>query len=314
MKKFFFAILLISVAILLIACSRRPPEALISESAPDTQAVSAAPEDGAEARFTATLYFRYANSAMLRQETREITVAPNETREKALVSALLDGSREAGSRALFPEKTEVLSTQAQDGIIYVTFSEALYGRYADETKEPQESTMRRRLAMAALAATLTESGEYRAVQVLVRSEGNVGTSMRLKNSFFDEKEEGTAEPMTRVQAYLPTPGNIAAAVMRAWLQHDWNSLDLLITSRGSLSAAQLGERLGSAPVLIDYGTAEATVSPDGAKAVACVDMTLRRVDGSEYEKLSVPLALLREGGIWRVDVQRLLALMEANNE
>ncbi|MBQ9343537.1 MAG: GerMN domain-containing protein [Clostridia bacterium] len=314
MKKFFFAILLISVAILLIACSRRPPEALISESAPDTQAVSAAPEDGAEARFTATLYFRYANSAMLRQETREITVAPNETREKALVSALLDGSREAGSRALFPEKTEVLSTQAQDGIIYVTFSEALYGRYADETKEPQESTMRRRLAMAALAATLTESGEYRAVQVLVRSEGNVGTSMRLKNSFFDEKEEGTAEPMTRVQAYLPTPGNIAAAVMRAWLQRDWNSLDLLITSRGSLSAAQLGERLGSVPVLIDYGTAEATVSPDGAKAVACVDMTLRRVDGSEYEKLSVPLALLREGGIWRVDVQRLLALMEANNE
>ncbi|MBO4377323.1 MAG: GerMN domain-containing protein [Clostridia bacterium] len=314
MKRLFLAILLLAAAVLLTACSRRPPEALISDSAPDSQAVSAAPEDGAEAQFTATLYFRYADSALLRQETRGITVAPNETREKALVSALLDGSREAGSRALFPEKTEVLSTQAQDGIIYVTFSDALYGRYADEAKDPQEGMLRRRLAMAALAATLTESGEYQAVQVLVRSEGNVGTSMRLKNSFFDEKEEGTAAPLTRMQAYLPTPGNIAAAVMRAWLQRDWNSMDALITSRGNLSAAQLSERLGAAPVLIDYGTSEATVSLDGTKAVACVDMTLRRTDGSEYEKLSVPLPLLRESGIWRVDVQRLLALMEANDE
>lgn len=314
MKKLYLAILLLAASILLIACSRRPPETLISESAPDTQAVSAAPEDGADAKFTATLYFRYANSNLLRQETRDITVAPNETREKALVSALLDGSREAGSRALFPEKTEVLSTQAQNGIIYVTFSEALYGRYTDESKETQERTMRRRLAMAALVATLTESGDYQAVQVLVRSEGNVGTSMRLKNSFFDEKEEGTAEPLTRVQAYLPTPGNIAAAVMRAWLQRDWNSMDALITSRGSLSAAQLNEHLGAAPVLVDYGTAEATISPDGKKAVACLDMTLRRTDGSEYEKLAVPLPLLRESGIWRVDVQRLLTLMETNNE
>lgn len=54
-----------------------------------------------------------------------------------------------------------------------------------------------------LCATLTESGEYRAVQVLVRAESNVGSSMRLRESYFLADSELPCDALTREETYLP---------------------------------------------------------------------------------------------------------------
>lgn len=316
-KKMRLLALLASLCLLLAGCGELPPAAL-QQSTPEGQTpLSAEPEAGVAREQTATLYFRYGDSALLRQETRELTVMPNESREKALVTALLDGPHEGGGSALFPDGTQVLSTQAQDRVIYVTFNEALYDRYPDESLSGQareQAILRRRLAMAALCATLTESGEYRAVQVLVRAESNVGSSMRLRESYFLADSELPCDALTREEAYLPTPAASARLALAAWQTRDWESLSQWIAARGASAADIAPASLAKAQTLLAAQAGEGCVSPDGLSAVVCVDLTLRGDDGAESACAAWPLRMIREGGVWKIPAAALLEMMQAANK
>lgn len=311
MKKTRFLILLCLAAFLLSACAQQPPETLKEETPIGAEVIEAVPREDAALQFTATLYFRHGETRLLRQETRQITMLPNESRERALISALLEGSRVAGSRPLFPEKTEVLSTQGQDGVIYVTFNEALYDRYADEDIALEDSILRRQLAMAALTATLTESGEYRAVQVLVRAEENVGRSMRLTDRFFWAEDECIVEPLTRRPDSLPTPAAYAREMLQAWQNRDQETLT-------AFAAYSDGSRpqdwLAGMPALLSFAVYDGTVSPNDARAVVCADLILRDSDGMEMHMDACPMVLVREGGAWKVMLTQLQAIMGENNE
>ena len=313
-NKLLFAALLACV-LLLCGCASRPSAAVVEETPEDGQMISGEPESGSELQFSATLYFPYADTGLLRQEMREITMAPNETREKALVSALLEGSREAGSRALFPEKTEVLSTQAQQGVIYITFNEALYNSYADEGRSQRQFQLRRQLAMAALTATLTESGEYHSVQVLVRAEENVGRSMRLQQSYFGGGEEGAAAPFTRQHSALPTPAAYARELLLSWQERDWDALSAFLSARRSRGgqALDMGS-LADGLALTEFAVYDGTVSPDGGSAVVCADLLLRDKDGLERRLESYPLRLENEDGAWKASALQLLDVMGESNE
>ena len=304
-------ILLCLAAALLSACAQQPPESLKADTPPGAQVIVAEPQEEAALQFTATLYFRHGETGLLRQETRQITMLPNETRERALISALLEGSRLAGSRPLFPEKTEVLSTQAQDGILYVTFNEALYDRYSDEDTVWEDSVQRRQLAMAALTATLTESGEYRAVQVLVRAEENVGRSMRLTDRFFWAEDERIIEPLTRQQDSLPTPSAYAREMLRAWQNRDQ---EMLVSFAAYDSGSRLQDWLERMPALLSFAVYDGTVSPDDGHAVVCADLILRDQDGMEIRMDACPMALVRESGAWKVSLTQLGVIMGESYE
>lgn len=311
MKKALFCLLLYLCA-LLCACSPQtvfqPETAALPEG---EKRISAAPESSDAREFDAALYFRFADTALLRQETRRITLSPNETREKALVNALIDGAQLAGGTALFPEGTQVLSTQMQDGIIFVTFNDAIYERYPGES----DQFLLRNLAMAALTATLTESGEGRSVQVLVRSESNVTSSMRLKASFFGASTDAAVAPLTREDAYLPTPAVYAAALLSSWQQRDWYALAPFITLRSEAAAQRMTmERFESAPLLLQFTVHTGTVSLDGGSAVVSLDLTLQNPDGSERVRLGYPLRFMREDGAWKLGVKEAAALMEVQND
>lgn len=310
MKKRFAFLMLCLAAFALSACAQQPPEILKEETPSGAQVIEAAPQEEAALQFTATLYFRHGETGLLRQESRQITMLPNETRERAMISALLEGSRLAGSRPLFPEKTEVLSTQAQGGIIYVTFNEALYDRYSDEDTAWEDSVLRRQLAMAALTATLTESGEYRAVQVLVRAEENVGRSMLLTNRFFWAEDENIVSPLTRQQDSLPTPSAYAREMLRAWQNRDPETL-LSFAAYGGGRPQDWLERM---PALLSFAVYDGTVSPEANSAVVCADLLLRDRDGMEIRMDACPVALTREGGAWKVSLAQLGAIMGESNE
>ena len=314
MKKHMrLVVLLLAVSLLACACSQRPPAALVADTPEGAQQIAAEPESGSESKFFATLYFRYGDTALLRQEMREISLSPNETREKALVSALLEGSREPGSRALFPEKTQVLSTQAQDGIIYITLNEALYDRYSDESKT--DAVLRRELALAALTATLTENSDCHSVQVLVRAEENVGRSMRLSQSFVGGAEDALMPPLTRQNNALPTPAAYARALLTAWQTRDWNSLAVFVAAYGTQGlGGDANAFLNASPALVDFIVYEGTVSPDGGSAVVCADWTLRDQNGRESCVSGYPLRLTREGGAWKITAAQLRDMMGENNE
>jgi len=314
-KRIWLLLLLIWMVLVCTGCRQQPPAGLVEETPQDARVIDAEPDDAASLQLDATLYFRYGDTALLRQESRQITMLPNETREKALVSALLEGSRDAASAALFPEKTQVLATQAQDGVIYITFNEALYGSYADESKLPEEALLRRKLALAALTATLTESGEYRSVQVLVRAEENVGRSMRLTTRFFGDAAETVVPPLLRQQEGLPTPAAYARELLNAWQIRDWDALSSFVTARsGSLQKLMTGEELGAAPVLTTFALYDGTVSPDGASAVVCADLYLRGAEDTETQWAAYPLRLINENGAWKIPAAQLKAMMGENDD
>lgn len=318
MKKTVFLCLLLC-ALLLSGCSSQKEGKREAPTPEETRTISAAPDPAAADHFTATLYFRYQDTDLLMQETRELTILPNEPKERALVNALISGSR-TGGQALFPPKAEVLSTQANGGVLYVTFNEALYDRYENESDQDAsgENALRRRLAMDALTATLTESGEYHAVQVLVRPRSQVGSSMRLKNSYFLTGNDLPCDPLLRSEEHLMTPANVTAAILRAWQQRSFDTLYPLLSSQEDYqlrpSQALFSQAFAQSEMLLAYSITPGSIAPDGQHAVVCVNMTLRREDGSERVVTAWPLRLMREGCTWRVSVSTLRSLMQMNGD
>lgn len=305
MKKIFAAVLLL-LCMLLAACSQQPPRALIRNDSENEEEsslrISAEPEDTALLQIPSTLYFRYAGTSLLRQESRQIETLPNVSREKALVEALLEGSAEPGRSLLFPEKTRVISTQTQGNVLYVTFSEDLYGSYADDGISIEDAILRRRLALAALAATLTENGDFREIQVLVRAEENVGSSMRLTDRFLLEDGSRVLPPLTRDQKYLPSPSACAGRMLAGWARRDTEEMAAFFLS-GTRSVPS------SLPVLLSWTVYEGTLSPDGSTALVCADLMLRDPAGAELELNACPLRMIREDGVWKTDAEQMKLLL-----
>lgn len=315
MKRFTGLKCLLLCVLLLTGCQTPAAQPGATSTPSGALTISAYPDAAAVDERHATLYFRYQDTSMLKQEMRTLEILPNETRELALVNALLAGSKEGGE-ALFPPGVAALSTQVQGDVVFVTFNEALYGRYENENGQTAtaEAVLRRELAMDALVATLTESGQYRAVQVLVRAEAQVGASMRLKNSYFLEESELPCEVLTRCEEHLMTPANVAHSLLRAWQQRSFDTLYPLLSSQEDtklLPAQSLfSEAFAQSDALIAYTLTPGSISVDGQSAVVCVDMTLRRADGSEYVLTGWPLRIKREMGAWKVSLSALQALMQ----
>ena len=308
MKRLFAYTLLLLCALLLTGCSASTTlQSYVQATPVGAVDIPALPDENAGNTLVATLYFRYADTALLRQEVRSLALLPNETRERALVEALLSGSQEGG--ALFPEGVEVLSTLTQNGVVFVTFNEALYGENnavpADKALRA-EAQLRRELAMAALTATLTENVDCHAVQVLVRPQSSIGSSMRLKESYFLRESEQPSAPLVRSEQYLMTPRNAALCLMNAWQQRNFDAMSPFLSAAGETPVA--------ADALLSYSLTPGSISPDGQSAVVCVDMTLRRADGSEYTVDAWPLRLTRENGAFKVSVQALQKLMQLSED
>lgn len=276
---------------------------------------------------TATLYFRFGREPMLASEARELSVSLNESAEKAVVQALLDGPGAGVPELvrLFPEQVQVLSAVSQEGILYITFNEALLRPYADEPNDWQvreewrtEVPLRRRLAMAGLTATIIENFPYQSVQVLVQQRGDVSTSLRLENAYFHSQElsGGLAAPFKRDESLLLTQRNTVLAILGAWQEKDWSRLYQYVSSGGASGSEERPStqnaflRWDQAAALTKYGATGGSVSHDGSRAVVSVDITLARGGEPEQSLAAWPVMLTRERGIWKVSFEQLTALMQ----
>jgi hypothetical protein len=276
---------------------------------------------------TVTLFFRYGREPMLAGEARVLSISQNESEEKALVQALLDGPG-AGSTELtrlFPDQVQVLNTVAQGDVLFVTFNDALLKPYADEPNDWElrddwlrEVPQRRRLAMAGLTASITENFSYHSVQVLVQQRSDVSTSLRLENAYFHDASlpRGLAAPFTREEALLLTQENTIRTIISAWQEKDWSRLYLYVAAfnqltgqpRPSLETSYL--QWDQAPAITGFDTTGGSVSPDGSRAVMSVDLTLVMGNGLETKFSAYPVVLLRDRGIWKISYEQLTALMD----
>ena len=314
------ALLLIG-ALLLSGCTSSPPDTLVRKDTDASQLVSADTRALSPDASAATLYFRYGDSAYLAPEERVLQVERNETLEKKLVQALIDGPAATHSHLhpLFPPGTEILAITNQEDTLFITFNEALLSRYSDEpsdiSQEPwkTEFSLRRHLCMDALTATLTEAGLCARVQVLVYQENNQSTSLRLQAGFFDRTRNDTLlPPLTRNEESIFTPHNAASAILNAWMIQDWPSLyaltakaDILDPRPDEQSAYQA---FSSARALTGFLLSPGNVAASGRRAVLSANLAMR-ADGRDLSLDSYPMHLCREEGLWKIPYSRLITMM-----
>lgn len=321
-RKTAWAALLLFCAVTLAGCMTSPPDALLREGNEGQRLISASTAELSPDSRAITLYFRYRDSAYLAPEQREIEMKRNESLEKAIVSALIQGP-EASSvalSALFPPGTEVLSAAAQGDTLFIAFNEAFLGRYADESTDAvsNEGTLRRQLCLQSLAAALTEQGLCAQVQVLVYSSAAQNTSMRLQKGFLNRtNDDSLLPPVTRDESCLLTPYNTASLILQAWQAKDWPTLYDLIAKGENAANARAGEQnafdaFAAARTLTDFALSPGSVSFDGQKAVLTASLEVQD-QGAEETVQGYPLLLLREEGIWKMDYTRLMNMMNGNN-
>ena len=333
MKKTCLAALLLGCMLLATGCAALLPDPMEKARTTMVPGVTAqlhsplASESNRDSQ-TVTLYFRYGQEPILAAEARVLSVSQDEAAEKALVQALLNGPG-AGSTELtrlFPDQVQVLNTISQGDVLYVTFDDALLRPYSDEPSDisgredwQREIMLRRKLAMAALTASLTENFSYKSVQVLVQQRSDISTSLRLENSYFQDERipGGLATPFVREESLLLTQENTVRTILSAWQEKDWNRLYLYLASfnpasgQSRLSQEAAYESWDNAPSVTAFETTGGSVSPDGSKAVVSVDYKLVMGDEQETAVSGCPVMLYRDKGIWKMTYEQLMILMNA---
>lgn len=309
--------LLMLCALLLSGCGAEPvrEEKEKPQAMEETVLISADTQGLTASGFTAALYFRYGATGYLAAQTRLVDVERNEAPEHALVQALLDGPSGGASflSGLFPPGTEVLSTLSQGDTLFVTFNEAMMGRYADEGQDAEnqaEGELRRRLCLDALSATLTEAGLCARVQVLVYRGVDQGKSLRLTAGFLDQSgDETLLPPLTRQEERLLTPHNTAALILNAWQRQDWATLyDLTARDAARPREQAAYDAFADGGTLVDYTVSPGNVALDGQSAVVSVELTLLKEAGNR-EIGGYPLRMCREDGLWKIGYEELTGLM-----
>lgn len=312
---------LIPLLLCLLLCGCKSP-AVLPEPTPNTEMLeNAFHQQASSDEMAIRLYFRYQDSAYLSAEDRELMVSRSETPEKAVVQALLDGpsADSVSLQGLFPPGTEILSTaKTEDGTLFLTFNEALLGRYADESGGVgnTEYILRRKLCTAALANTLTEGGFCTKVQILVKRETSAVTSLRLPASFYRDTEDETPLGLiSRDESVILTPHNTAQCILDAWMRRSNDTLYAYIAAHSSDASPRPGTQeayaaFDQAPLLSHFSLSSGVVSADGRTAVLCADMVLR-IQEKDVHVEGYPLRLVLENDLWKIQFDQLTGLFNA---
>ena len=306
MKK----LLILLLALLLTGCAANP----LSEAVAPLPADVALPQPGAPDSLassnTVTLWFRYLDEPLLAPETRALLLSPDQPMELTLISALLSGpdAQSTDLTALFPAGTRVLSTARQGRTLFVTLSRQIMDRYPNEPTDWQsnpywaaEMPLRRKLCMQSLIATVTENCDVDSVQVLLEPQGEATDSLRLRQRYYldTDDEKQLADPLSRDDSLLLSPGTTMTTVLSLWQQQDWTRLSRYI--------AGSADGLTSLPHLTRFDFSGPTIADETATFTVTAT-----VGGSMGE---TPLAgrilrLTRKGERWRITMEQLTGWLE----
>ncbi|MDO5021955.1 MAG: GerMN domain-containing protein [Eubacteriales bacterium] len=261
-----------------------------------------------------TLYFRFKNSALLGAEERKIFVPADSSFETELIKTLIEGPSSVLPyfSPLFPDNTQVINTWGNKDVLFVTFNDKLLDRYSDEIVrfdeqyKSHEGNLRRRLAMASLACTVTENTSFSYVQVLIQGDVGANTSMRLSESYFLQDSANLVPPIARDESYIMQAKNSVEFFIKALDRGDFSeATDWLAPSAliPDFNALKL-------PVVAEYTLSHGTVSFDGAQAIVLFDAALQNTDGIVKEVSSLPIRLKNINGIWKIDYKSIANILE----
>lgn len=261
-------------------------------------------------KVTATLYYRYMAEDLLAAVEQEFTVTAEKTLEEMAIQALIDGPQDTQYEysSLISSETKIVSVKEQSGYLSVTLSR----EFLDEmVQDIDGEATRRRLAVQAIVNTVTGIGNYSRVLILVDEMGSGnGERLTYAEAGWEEYGDRTIEPMARDTSVILTPENAADIVLRSLVEKDYDRMEYFLADRdydGSAcpTRAELTEILSAKASIVSYRLeGPATVSPDGKRAVALVDITYVGTGGQMAELTGLPIRLIREE-VWKVSFQSL---------
>lgn len=307
-------LLLLCCLLLLTGCSRDPIAPMASQSPAMVPAPSV--DQMRESTNQTILWFRYDSEPLLAPEAREIVFTTAENHALAVLRALMDGPGVAspGLHGLFPAGTHVISATQSGRTIFVTLSRHIMNAYPDEPSDWQnhpvwaiEVPLRRKLAMQAIAATLTEN--FEADQVVILVDQSATDSLRLRNAYYTlDGDPGLAPPLTREESMLLTPSRTAEVILQCWQASDWERLYHYMAQQDpatGLTKPDLPEftALMSAQPHLLHACAEGG-SISESSAVFTVHGAFL-ADGQPSEFTAMPLRLTKDKGLWRVGLSQL---------
>lgn len=261
-------------------------------------------------KVTATLYYRYIAEDLLAAVEQEFTVTAEKTLEEMAIQALIDGPKDTQYEynALISSETEIVSVKEQSGYLSVTLS----SEFLDEmVQDIDGEATRRRLAVQAIVNTVTGIGNYSRVLILVDETGSGnGERLTYAEAGWEEYGDRTIEPMARDTSVILTPENALEIVLRSLVEKDYDHMEYFLADRdydgtACPTRAELTDILSAKASIVSY-TLEgpATVSPDGQRAVALVDIAYVGSNGQMTELTGLPIRLIRED-VWKVSFQSL---------
>lgn len=253
-----------------------------------------------------TLYFPVSGTNYLGSEKRVIQYSPALPFETALVSALLQGPESVSPflEKPFQPGLKVLATSQSKGLLFITFNDKIYKPYAGEAAKTNEQKIpRRKLAMDALANTITENTDFSKVQVLVDNQQSIDISMRLNGSYLFMSENDILPPFTRNEFSILTPSAACKRLLTAWQEkREEISYEHLVSS-GMQSFSGL-------PLLLSYEVYEGTITANPSKGIVCVSLTIQNEKHQAIEINRFPLRVVFQNGFWVVEGNSLNLLLQ----
>ena len=329
MKAFLVIACILMAGFLLTGCSAGSRQFPASSSAPESAVVlPVSDESGSQTSAQeATLWFRFSTEPYLAPESRAITQRKGQSYEMALLEALFagPGTQHHELVGALPEGSRVISAVLQGRVLLVTVSGEFLGMPADIPMDWQEydfwrteAPLRRKLAMQSIAATVSENCDVDAVQILVDENIADGASLRLKQNWFldDSEESRLTGPQYRDESLLLTPAGTGKAILRHWLERDWENLYLYVSQRDPQSGMTRPEyrnfaaSMNGLPSLISAELMDCSVSEDGQRTTVSVHARIRPDQGQREISRNAVLHLARENGIWKLSFSQLTEWLE----
>ncbi len=327
MRRLRLTLLLLMLLMLLTACapSGNSMEALSVTAAPQEDEIPRADGDDAAATDTSALiWYRYGDEPMLAAERRTVSRLPNEPYETALLRLLLEGPslNAPALRGLFPAGTRVISTSRQGEMLFVTLSYQLMNGYSDEpsnwrsdTAWAKEVPLRRRLAMQAIAATVTENTTAQQVVILLEQRGETTDSLRLRQKYYtlNAADDALADPLRRDESLLLTASGTMRTILTCIQQRDIRRLYRYLaqsdpdTGEARMEYEAFASKWTEYPALTAFDFSGGSSS--STRAVFTVSGT-RLTDGVPQRFTGRSVHLMKTGGLWCISMSQLTAIVE----
>ena len=275
------------------------------------------PQEGAlskKDKLAVNLYFADPSFTKLVSESRELDIPVNENEEYAVLQALCEGPASQGDVAgnrLINENTAIVSIASSGDVLFITLSrDFLDWSFFSGNNLENSLNQRKQLAVYSIVNTMVEVSGYSRVQLLVESEdGGTGQRIRLEDVGFPGS--GVLEPLARNVCPL---ASILALLFEAVANQNYENVFTYISYEGETGDAKPDEEEFLAiarernPVMEQYVIGDVIIGAGRDTAVITVDITYKLKGEEQTEKTNIPVRLIKESGMWKMQYEEFVKL------